>query len=299
MSGELGGISPTSATTPARRVAVVGDVAGHLEDLRAELVRLGADPETGELPDDLTVIQVGDLVHRGPDSDGVVSLVDHYLTTQPRSWIQLVGNHEAQYLREPAFTWPEQLSEASAAALRRWWATGQMRVAASVSSGTEQVLVTHAGLTADFWRDILGSLPQAATVEAALNSLIGEHDAVLFRSGQMLGGGRADRRAGPTWAATATELVPSWVGEALPFSQVHGHSSVYDWQARAFAGPAAIAQLTTLDAQAKHATVTLTGGRIVGVDPGHGRRPQRPWRSWELAMTVRRQPAGRSQEKHI
>lgn len=284
MSSELGQLSRTRETVPARRVAVIGDVAGHLVDLRAELVRLGADPVTGELPEDLTVVQVGDLIHRGPDSDGVVGLVDHYLTTQPRSWVQLVGNHEAQYLREPAFTWPERISDASAEAIRRWWDTGQMRMAASVTSGAEQVLITHAGLTADFWRDILGSLPQAATVEAALNSLIGQHDAVLFRSGQMLGGGRADRRAGPTWAATATELVPSWVGQTLPFSQVHGHSSVYDWRERSFSGAGAIAVRTTLDEQAKHATVTLTEGRIVGVDPGHGRRPQRPWRAWELLV---------------
>ena len=61
------------AERPAHRVAVVGDVAGHLDELRTELRRLGADGGTGRLPDDLTIIQVGDLVHRGPASDAVVA----------------------------------------------------------------------------------------------------------------------------------------------------------------------------------------------------------------------------------
>jgi hypothetical protein len=64
------------------RVAVIGDIGGHLNELRTELVRLGAGQD-GRLPDDLIVVQVGDLIHRGPDSDGVVALVDRYLRTQP------------------------------------------------------------------------------------------------------------------------------------------------------------------------------------------------------------------------
>ena len=67
-------VGPTGDLPPrGARVAVIGDVGGHLAELRRELVRLGADEETGELPDDLTIVQVGDLVHRGPDSAGVVS----------------------------------------------------------------------------------------------------------------------------------------------------------------------------------------------------------------------------------
>lgn len=40
------------------RVAVIGDVGGHVKELRRELRALGAS-ETGVLPDDLVVIQVG------------------------------------------------------------------------------------------------------------------------------------------------------------------------------------------------------------------------------------------------
>ena len=64
---------------------MIGDVGGHLAELRRELVRLGADPETGELPADLTIVQVGDLVHRGPGLAGVVGLVDRHLRADPDS----------------------------------------------------------------------------------------------------------------------------------------------------------------------------------------------------------------------
>jgi hypothetical protein len=272
------------AATPVSdgRVAVVGDLGGHLEDLTAELVRLGADPASGRLPDDLTVVQVGDLVHRGPDSEGVVALVDHHLQTQPDQWVQLVGNHEAQYLAEPLFEWPERLSPQAEATLRRWWSSGLMRVAASVTTAQEDYLVTHAGLTAGFWRDVLGGPDDVREAARLLNALAGSQEAELFRPGHMLSGRRPTRAAGPVWAAAATELVPGWAHRPLPFSQVHGHSSLYDWSQQRFRASAGLIRVTRLDAEAKHETTTLDGGRLVGVDPGHGRRPVRPWRALEL-----------------
>jgi hypothetical protein len=265
-----------------RRIAVIGDVAGHLDELRTELARLGADARTGRLPDDLTVIQVGDLVHRGPESDGVVQLVDHYLTDQPRQWIQLVGNHEAQYLRTPVFQWPQRIDPTSAESIRRWWASGQMRAAASIFTHAECFLITHAGVTAGFWREQLGGIRDPAYAAAAINALIGTQEDVLFRAGQMLGGRRHDRLAGPIWAAAATELVPGWLGITLPFSQIHGHTSVFDWRRRRFYAGEEIAQRTRVDEEAKHESVRLDGGRIIGVDPGHEQQPRRPWRAWEM-----------------
>ena len=44
------------------------------------------------------------------DGDSVGELVDRYLREQPDRWVQLVGNHEAHYLRRPVFAWPEQIS---------------------------------------------------------------------------------------------------------------------------------------------------------------------------------------------
>ncbi|GAA1839205.1 metallophosphoesterase [Microlunatus capsulatus] len=267
------------------RVAVVGDVGGHREALAAELVRLGADPATGRLPDDLTVVQVGDLVHRGPDSAGVVALADHYLRTQPRQWVQLVGNHEAQYLGEPLFDWPERLDPDVREVLRRWWADGAMRVAAAVGTDEDELLVTHAGLTAGFWAE-LGAPADATAAAAGLDALAGREDATLFRPGHMLTGRRPHRAAGPVWAAAATELVPGWVEHVLPFSQVHGHSSVYDWSQEEFRVPPELAVRTHLDVTARHETTRLVGGRLVGVDPGHGRRAASSWRALVLTGRV-------------
>ena len=269
------------------RIAVIGDVGGHLAELQRELVRLGADEVTGELPADLTIIQVGDLVHRGPDSAGVVRLVDRHLRARPGQWIQLVGNHEAQYLTAPAFAWPERLDEESADTVRAWWSDGLMQVAVVVGDADDRdVLITHAGLTAGYWRQVLGAPIDAVRVAEALNVLIGDHDEVIFRAGQMLLGGAPDLSAGPLWAAAATELVPGWLGAGMPFSQVHGHTSLYAWDERRFVAREEIARRTTLDEPARHESTKLGAVRIVGVDPGHGRAPGASWRAWE--------PAGRA-----
>lgn len=266
------------------RVALIGDVAGHLRELGTELVRLGADPLTHRLPDDLTVIQVGDLIHRGPDSAGVIALVDRYLREQPGQWVQLAGNHEAQYLRPAAFAWPEQLDDVAVGRLRSWWRDGVLGIAAAVSAGDEHFFVSHAGLTEGFWRQALDEPATAGAAAAAVNSFIGTHEDVLFHHGEMLGGGAPDLTAGPVWAGAATELVPSWLarGTALPFSQVHGHSMIVDWRRRAMRADDEVARLVTaVDEVAAHETVTLPGGRIIGIDPGHGRRP---WRSWQALV---------------
>jgi hypothetical protein len=275
----------------SRRVAVIGDIAGHLDELRAELGRLGADPGTGRLPEELTVIQVGDLIHRGPASDEVIALVDGYLTSQPTQWVQLLGNHELQYLGDPVFEWPERISERSVRTLRRWWAGGQMRMAAWVRGNlggtTEDFVVTHAGLTAEFWRATLDVPTSARRAAERLNALIGARDRALFRAGAMLNRGWRAGGVGPVWASAGAELLPGWLGTRLPFSQVHGHDSIYDWQRRRFkvAGGtgARLVELTVLDHEARHETTALPGGRIVGIDPCHGSEA-RPWRAWELGI---------------
>jgi hypothetical protein len=265
------------------RIAVIGDVGGHLRELRAELIRLGADSGTLELPVDLVVVQVGDLVHRGPDSDGVVALVDHYLQEQPEHWVQLAGNHEAQYVREPDFEWPERIGDVAAATMRSWWACGQMSVAVAIRASDEDFLITHAGLTEGFWRDAMDSPAPALDAARVLNSFIGSHESVLFYAGQMLGGGAANFTAGPIWAAAESELIPSWMGgRPMPFSQLHGHSRVFDSRGKS-RGSAGVDRVMTADSAAGHEYADLPGGRIIGVDPGHGRTPRRAFSAFVVS----------------
>src|SRR4029079_14812197 len=132
------------------------------------------DATTKRLPADLTVVQVGDLIHRGPDSPGAIDLVRTVLRQQPGQWIQLAGNHEAQYITPPKFHWPERLPEDDLETLFEWWssrrvreaagapvfewcAPGRLRVATAAGAAGEPYpyLVTHAGLTEGFWRHFI------------------------------------------------------------------------------------------------------------------------------------------------
>src|SRR5699024_8651761 len=95
------------------------------------LVRLGADSRTLRLPSDLHVVQLGDLIHRGPDTHGVLQLVDTILQSQPSQWTQLIGNHEAQYLHRSMFLWDDPLSEEDLILLHSWQEAGLIRPAAA------------------------------------------------------------------------------------------------------------------------------------------------------------------------
>lgn len=278
----------TSPDTAPGRVAVIGDVGGQLAALRTELVRLGAVPRTFALPPDLTVVQVGDLVHRGPDSDGVVALVDHLLTTQPAQWVQLVGNHEAQYLREPAFHWPERIGEAAALTLWDLWESGRLHAGVAVRAAGEPWLITHAGVTAGFWTRALDQPDTPEDAARAMDAQRSGHLDVLFHAGTVLGGGPADFTAGPTWASAGEELVPSWLAEPAPapFHQVHGHSAMTDWKRGRLHAAPEVAAVTTIDLARAHETSTVHGRRIVGVDARHGKKAHKPWEAFVLHEAV-------------
>lgn len=266
------------------RVAVIGDVHGQLVALRYELVRLGADPHTGELPEDLTVVQVGDIVHRGPDSGGVVALIDRYLREQPGRWIQLVGNHEAFYLGGRSFQWNERIDSGTVATIEKWWADGSMHVAVALPTTLGDYLVSHAGLTAGFWRAALDMPTSAAAAAVALNELPVGGPRKVFRTGAMLGR-RKSGSAGPVWADAAHELVPSWFQTRMPFSQVHGHCTVTDWETGKMRGSDAVIASTITNPIARHEITSLRGGRIIGVDPDHGATAASLWAAWEAELT--------------
>ncbi len=263
------------------RVALIGDVGGQLAALVEQLVALGADPVTLTLPDDLTVVQVGDLMHRGPDSPGVIELVDRRMREQPGQWVQLAGNHEALYLGLPQFHWPERLPGVDQEVINRWWATQRLRIAAAVEvdGADASYLVTHAGLTQGFWRHFLGQPDSGATAADGLNRLIGSlHEKWLFRPGVMVTEA-IDLSAGPMWASAPDELLPSWREAALrmPFHQVHGHSSLVDWATGRHLGlPDRVGPFVE-EPGLRHTISTVGERRIIGIDPGHLRRPAPGW----------------------
>jgi hypothetical protein len=259
------------------RIAVIGDIGGHLDQLCAELARLGVDLASG-LPKDLVVIQVGDLVHRGPASDEVISLVDQLMLANPGRWIQLVGNHESVYLGHPAFIWPDRLRARSVRTLRRWWKEGRAVAAAAVETADDSYLVTHAGVTAAFWADQIGAPVSVRDAANRINELAAANDHTLFRPGYLVTG-RVNPHVGPLWADTARELVPSWLDRQMPFNQIHGHTTMVDWRQRGLPPESSMSAVVSVDAVAKHETVWIEGRRLIGVDPGHREKPVTPWRA--------------------
>ncbi|HWU20427.1 MAG TPA: metallophosphoesterase, partial [Nocardioides sp.] len=211
----------------SRRIAVIGDVGGHLEALRAELARIGVPQEgAGEIPEDLVVVQVGDLVHRGPDSAGVVALVDTHLRRTPDRWLQLIGNHEAYYVYGPQFRLDERLHRTAANTLRDWWQEGLLRAAVAFGTGGESFLVTHAGLTWSYWRLYLGAPARASDAAAALNDMLRRGDDRLLRTGQ-----------------------------------IHGHSGLVGWP-DGVGRPDAAVEDARIDKGLRHTIVELPGGRV-------------------------------------
>ena len=222
-------------------------------------------------PDGLHVVQVGDLVHRGPDSLGVVLLADRLIGLGV--WTQVVGNHEQQYVDTPRFDWPETIDPEASDLLREWWGDGRMSAAAVLETEADDAwLITHAGLTAGFWEHGLGRPTTTDSLLAALTEA--RNDGVLWHPGRMLTGD-VDRNAGPVWAEAGFEVYPSWldVDALMPFHQIHGHSTAYWWDRRAWRCDRRVRRYAIADERTRHVTFDLRGGRIVGIDPGHALDP--------------------------
>jgi hypothetical protein len=256
-------------------VVLIGDVGGHPDELRRAVIGVGAQGADLVLPPDVTVVQVGDLVDRGPDSHGVLTMVDGMLRRQPDQWIQLVGNHEAQYLSRGATFWPERLDSDDAGQLLSWWDSGQMRVAVAVRTADgDDFLVTHAGLTVQCWHD----LREPSSAEAAARLLNERPEPLIWRGGPPL----FDTSTGPLWTEAGLELLDPWFehyngGGFVPFGQIHGHSTIVRYADRSFRCPGRVRQRATVDWDARHVRVRVGGRVFTGIDPHHGRRSAQTW----------------------
>lgn len=289
------------------RTAIIGDVGGHATQLKEALWALGADPDTGFIPQDLTIIQLGDLIHRGPDSSGVIQMVDKFYHTCPTAWIQLMGNHEANYLKTPSFKWAERLDPASTKTLKSWHASGWLKLAHSFTSlglpirrsggDTEMIaqgvtLITHAGLTAGLWEK-LGS-PDNTEVADAINlegaNTPPEKWGGVFSPGAMLGLPE-NLSAGVLWAQCTAELYKSWIlhlknlKPTPQLNQVHGHSIPFGWNGGSWQDPLphylVSKEFPKVTGKAlrdpRHTIIEIDTNTFFGTDPGHGNHPINKW----------------------
>jgi hypothetical protein len=265
-------------------VAIIGDVGGHADQLARCLTALGASP--GFLPDELTVVQVGDLLG-GVDDRDVVEMVHPFLASG--RWIQLLGNWDSRVVGGCPFVSPTR-GEPDPDAEDRialWHAAGfaQHAVAVTTQAGATAV-VTHAGVTAPFWRQALGATRHPSEAAARINALPLE---VVHQPGRMLGfvepvvdvdfgylddpdqlvGEQPRSKAvGPIWADT-DELWSGWLDLASPWPQVHGPTSAWfrnDWSEHA---PREALPYATRDRRLRHTryvTCRGTGPPLIGVD---------------------------------
>ncbi len=80
---------------PEGKLAIIGDIHGELAALESLLRQLGVDANQPKA--DRTLVFVGDLVDRGPDSPGVVALVQRLVEAGVA--VAVLGNHELNHLR--------------------------------------------------------------------------------------------------------------------------------------------------------------------------------------------------------
>lgn len=268
-------------TLAARRIALLGDLSGHLKPLLTTLAELGVEvddrdvPRRVSWPDDLVVVQVGDLVHKGPVSELVVAVVDALFRRTGR-WVQLLGNHEAQYVPGGTAFWVPPIDARVGERLAAWWDDGFLRPAVAVDDDrVGPVLVSHGGLTVTSWR-ALGEPGHVGAATALADPA--NHARHVFQPGAMAA---RDADPGVAWTEPKRELRSPWlvhaqVGGEVPFTQVHGHAQPLLPPSRGRRVPPELRASTGVD-DLGHVITRVGDRRIIGIDPGaSGGRAARP-----------------------
>jgi len=75
--------------------------------------------------------------------------------------------------------------------------------------------------------------PSAPLAAATLNALVGVDLAGATTPGRLVTG-HTNQNAGVLWADVSDEFYDSWLDHEIPFDQVHGHASPWNWQTNQF-----------------------------------------------------------------
>lgn len=254
---------------------VIGDIGGQLDIFEQSLRSVGVDTDAMVIPDGVTVVQLGDVIrmHESPhlNNIAVLSLVNSLRRNNPGKYIQLWGNHEygALHWHLPGTHW--KMNEANRSPLtygmQKWLDAGHTDIAVAVGD----TLITHAGLTHGYWRQI-GSPQTAEGAAEALNT----HSKSLIETkarspyGYILNRYTAEMDTNVLWAEAAMETYPSWLnsGEEMPFSQVHGHDTPYSHEYGRLKPhtPRAVAERLTVDRLNRRTVFNVSGRTITCVD---------------------------------
>lgn len=156
-------------------VVLIGDVGGHRGPFFDFLRRFDISTSKMKIPNDICVIQIGDLVGGWiPSSEQIVEIVDALIANNPGQWIQLMGIWEARNL-DHGYRFvsrhedvSKELSEHHQSLMSNWWKDPGGSIAAVIRPTNSMVcLATHAGLSSTLWRDL--DRPTVDDTAAALN----------------------------------------------------------------------------------------------------------------------------------
>lgn len=227
-------MSKRKRTTPPVTY-VLGDIGGQVDIFEQALRSIGINTETLIVPHYITLIQVGDVIrlHDSPklDSAKALDIADRLKKNNPDNYIQLWGNHEygALQWRVPGSGWKidNVLRNKLTNGMRGWFDAGDTTVAVAVG----ETLITHAGLTNGYWKQI-GSPSSAQEAAEILNAdspnVLGQRN--MAPHGYLLNRYTEEMDTNYLWAESAMETYPSWLlsEDEMPFDQVHGHDTPYD-----------------------------------------------------------------------
>ena len=266
---------------------VFGDTGGHAQQLWRSLEEIGVDVDKGFIPEDVRIIHLGDLIHKGPDSSELLKKVDKLVRRNPTRWVQILGNHEFQHIEGSPVFWRCKCELSEVDIICNWFEMGLAASSFAVPAFTEMklevshkpkivipetgILFTHAGLTWDWWNS-LGRPENPVEVSMHLNSFPVD---LITVPGQMLGyhGGKP----GPVWAIGNSEVFNSWQenSDFMPFIQMHGHTSSYKWSKsewwRKDVGFKPFREATKLNPESRAVITRMADSLLIGVDPGYSK----------------------------
>lgn len=266
---------------------IFGDTGGHYLQLRRSLENLGFDVDNHLIPEGMSVIHLGDLIHKGPHSELLIEFVDNFITKNPGRWIQILGNHEFQHVGGPWF-WKCDCSTLTKFTLKKWWDDKQAFAAYSLDnvippnlevSANPRLLTpltswffSHGGLTYQFWNTC--GKKNAKDTAAVINQMPVKQ--ITYPGELLFGPGSTGPKVGCVWAIGNTEVYNSWENSKTtpPFNQVYGHTTSYVWNRKTWWGGGFA--IKNFKANSKlnpntRAVITNLGENtlMVGIDPGY------------------------------
>jgi hypothetical protein len=277
---------------------VFGDTGGHALQLMRSLEKLGVDLELYKMPTDLRVIHVGDVIHKGPESTLLIYVIDQLMMNNPDQWIQIIGNHESQHLRDddvfnraPHF-WSCDCKKSDKKKLNYWWKNSMAKFAWGIDSFEKDtlkleisakpkipvpdkgILFCHGGVTRVWWDSFLNKETSAIKAAEKINSLPLNH---VASPGQLMG--VFNPRVGPIWAIGNTEVFGSWWSiepdkqDDMPFIQIHGHTQSFSFNANKWwpVSPE-FRNRTKLNPETRSVTTELSNSLLIGIDPGYSEK---------------------------